>query len=246
MRALLKALFFITMTLMLTACPSKKDKKESIVGRGGRGQTEVGTNNIGPNGIPTQNQQGQQNRSYQPVDGHYWGEIIRGGFSQQDFYTAVRGFVSSEINSYDEPSELGYVSGEPGQSTGIRFWGQVETTSGFNPNGTTSGQIRSETAELRIVVWDSYAGQTDASGQVIPEFPVHIKGNASGTITGNQAVIRFRDHAGWVELQGTFNQDYFQGWVEFDNDQFWDGRRPGAAGYLGYFYVKTCGFFKCQ
>ncbi len=232
-------LIILVMSIMLTAC-GKKEKKEPISLRGARG----GVSDTGS--MPTAGG-GSTGGTYQPASGKTWGEITRGSFTQNQFNDFVRYFTSATLDLYADPSEIGYVSGDSNQSTGIRFWGQVATQTAFNPTASVSTQITSASSELRIVIWDSYAGQKDASGQTIPEYPVHIKGNASGSINGNQATITFNQPGfGSIKLQGTFDQNTFQGWASFDNETYWDGQKPGAANYLGQFRVSTCGFFNCQ
>jgi hypothetical protein len=233
-------LIILVMSIMLTAC-GKKEKKEPISLRGARGPvSDAGA-------VPTSGT-GSTPGTYQPASGKTWGEITRGTFyTQNQFNDLVRYFTSATLNLYADPPEIGFVSGDSNQSTGIRFWGQVATTTAFNPTASVSAQVSGASSELRIVIWDAYAGQTNAAGQTIPEYPVHIKGNATGTISGNHAIITFNQPGyGTITLDGTFDQNNFQGWARFANEIFWDGQKPGAANYLGQFRVSTCGFFNCQ
>ncbi len=255
----LMILLLTTVVSVTLGCQKKSSKSEGIkssrCARGGCGvrmgnaqgsvpqvgsQVFQGTNNSGRTG------------TYSAVDGIYWGQVHKGQYSQSQFDEGVRGFVSANINPWGDTAELGYVSGDVNQDTGVFFWGDVALVQGvFNPmGGAASGQIHLASAQLRIVVWDAFAGLVDASGQTVPEYHVQISGASSGFVSGNTATIRFEDQFGWVELKGQFDQQYFQGYVHYKNKQFWDGQShqgfSGSEGILGSFFVPTCGFFRCQ
>jgi len=172
-----------------------------------------------------------------------WGEITDN--SEEGFFNAVQYFVSSTI---DPTKELGAVSGRPGQKTGVRFWGSVELESPFNGNWFNRNQkIRLSTAQLHISIWDSFVGQKDGSGNVIPEYSIHMKGAASGSVDSlGRVTITFRDDYGSITFQGSQRGSDFTGTVQFDNTRYWDGTTPGATGTLGTFKVSTCGFFRCS
>lgn len=177
------------------------------------------------------------NQAYGPGGGRTWGAMFAGSsFSNSDFDNNVHALTSATM----DPSQLGFVSGDLNQSTGVRFWGYAEAGSGaFNPNGMNYTTIRPNTAELRMVIWDSYAGNLDLSGDVVPEYPIHIRGSASGEIQGDQAWVRFTDKFGTVDLVGRFDSQVFSGYVAFSN-------KNGAAGYVGEFFIQTCSFFRCN
>lgn len=231
MKNLVGSIVLGSLVFGLAAC-AKKDKRQRIsVGRDARGPSEV-------NQRGATDQNGQPIK-FDPVNGTSWGEIT--GSPQNLFEEAVRYLVSASI----DPKELGSVSGQSGQNTGVRFWGVVETESSFT-QGPSRQAIRLNTAELRITIWDSFAGQTDSAGNVIPEYPIHFHGAAEGYVDGTRAVLTFSDSLGKIILDGTISKDYFQGAIRFDNVQYWDGRTPGAEGTIGSFKVPTCGFFKCN
>ncbi|MCC7404520.1 MAG: hypothetical protein IT288_09005 [Bdellovibrionales bacterium] len=231
MKQLMKTILIACLTVAVVGC-GKKDKKQSIrSGRNARGPSElVNRGAVNNNGQPIR---------FTPGSGTTWGEIV--GSPEDAFRDAVYYFVSATV----DPAEFGYVSGQPGQDTGVRFWGSVETEGSFR-SGTANQRIRRETAELRISIWDSFAGQTDGAGNVIPEYPIHIRGATDGYVNGNRAVVTFSDAFGSITLDGSISGDYFSGTVKFDNRQYWDGVAPGATGTLGNFYVSTCGFFRCN
>lgn len=212
--------------LPLVACNKGTKKNSSIsVGRTVRGPTQLVPNGTAPTQLPgwntsTAGTPGTNN------NGRLWGAIHSGSSMTEDsFNQSVHNFVSATL----DPNQLGHVSGNIYASTGVRFWGYVEV------NGTS---IVAQSSELRVVIWDSYAGYVDASGDLITEYPVHMRGNASGWVSGNQAVVRFQDQYGWIELRGNFDSQYFSGVVWYSNNN-------GAQGQLGDFFVGTCSFFRC-
>lgn len=240
MDRLIKIIVIAAMALPLVACNNGGSKKGSInTVRQTRGiAAPYGGGPMGPQGVP---QPGQPNTfnpgNTQTGQNRLWGAIFAGSLlSMEDFDYNLHDFVANIMS----PTDLGYVSGNYTDSTGVRFWGYVEPSSGvLNPNGMSNVTINSTRAELRIVIWDSYAGQVDSSGELITEVPVHIRGGASGSITGNYATIRFTDKLGFIELSGYFDTNYFHGTVWFDNTN-------GYANYMGEFAVATCAFFRCQ
>lgn len=204
-------IFLVSLSLAVFSC-GKKDKRQPI--RSGRG-TVAGT-------TPT---------TSIVTTGTTWGEITGGS----DFQERVSYLVSAER----DPKELGTVSGQSGQSTGVRFVGHVETQSLFSPTSTVQQVIRPEASGMMIFIWHSLSEQSGG-------YAIEIAGSASGTIQGNRAVITFSDSYGSLTFDGTFAADYFQGIVKFDNSVYYYGQSPGAAGVLGNFRVSTCGFFKCN
>lgn len=221
----------LILAAFMSACQGKKNQQQAIHQRCARG----GCGNI--TGDPSSGGVDSQGLKY----GTAWGQIWRQNLSQNQFYSAVQGLVSSTIDPYS----LGAVSGDVNQNTGVWFWGDVRMAQGFfNPNGNQSAQINGAVAELRIVIWDSFAGQT-VNGARVPEYPIHIRG-ASGTVQGNQASIIFQDGYGQIRLDGTYNANYFSGTISYANSRRYDGSTPGATSSLGSFYVPTCGFFRCS
>lgn len=229
MKHLLNVLMIATVTMSLVACGQQGGKKNS--GRVGRSARSFGISDVrfGQQTVPYIGQQSVSG------SGRAWGGIYTGGyFTEEEFNYNLHDFVAATMDS----SQLGTVSGQQNANTGVRFWGSVQTNGQFNPNGGGSAGILSQNSELRIVIWDSYAGHYDSTGELITEVPVHMRGTASGEVVGNQARVRFSDDYGWIELNGTFNGQYFQGTAFFDNN-------GGYANYLGMFTIPTCSFFRC-
>lgn len=237
MDRLFRFLVIAAVALPLVACNNGGNKKGSInTVRQTRGPAmPVG---YGPQGVPQPGAPNYYNPgNTQTGQGRLWGAIFAGNLlSMDDFDYNLHDFVANIMS----PTDLGYVSGAYNDSTGVRFWGYAEPSSGIlNPNGMNNVTINTSKAELRIVIWDSYAGQIDSSGELITEVPVHIRGGASGVINGNYARVRFTDKYGFIELEGNFDAQYFHGTVWFDNN-------GGYANWMGEFAVSTCAFFRCQ
>ncbi len=146
---------------------------------------------------------------------------------------------------------LGTVSGRSNDSTGIRFYGSVGLSGAFNVNGQNNLTVQSSGSELRIAVVDNYVGMKNAEGETIKEVPIYIASqvegfvSVTGVIQGSQALITYEDSFGKIQLQGTFNSNWFTGSVSFANNSAINGG-AGQQGQLGVFRVETCGFFKCQ
>lgn len=159
---------------------------------------------------------------------------------QQDFQEAVVGFLDASVSS----DYVGYVSAMGRNNTGVFFRGYVELANG-PLRGAVNGQVNVQSgSKLVVVVMDEYTGQNDSSGVKIPPFQVPFV-NAQGYVSGNNALIRFQDDYGWVEMRGSFDNSYFRGTISWDNQRRYDGQQ-GSAGTLGNFEVPTCEFFRCN
>ena len=185
-------------------------------------------------GLPTGN-----TPSIQPVPGgsagispaanRLWGEI---NSSQLD--AQVRQFVSVFMS----PDQLGPIQG-------LRFWGDVMLASG----GTLSqiqmsggSQNIHPSSRIVIAIYDSWVGQPSQNGGINQPVYVNIspeaRGQASGSIQGNQVQLRFQDNMGVIELVGQFDQNQFIGQIRYQNSN-------STSGVFEQFTVPTCGFFRC-
>lgn len=242
-----------TLLFSQLACESKSKSRESIrggrTGRSGTADTSLDAYDRQP--LPGDNLPsiGDGPRTSNSV-----GQIYTLQNDQGTFQYITEYFVSSFLDPWGEDGgvkELGQVSGQRGSQTGIYFAGQVETSGRFNPQGSNQLSIDSGRSEATIIVWDSAAGQFDAANQKIPPIQINIQGNRSGTsirgtISGNRAEVAFEDEFGTITFRGTFNAQFFEGDVLFDNKRYFDGQTPGAVGTFDRFFVATCGFFVCE
>lgn len=218
-----RGLFLIGLLAISVACQPNRNANKSD-GRVVRG--------IPDGGIPA-------NPSIQPVGGggvvltpsndRQWGEIQSSQMEAQ-----ARLFVSAVMN----PSQLGTIQA-------IRFWGDVALA-----NGMTLSQAAQSSSPLTIhsssriviAIYDAFVGQLNSSGAQIQPIYTNIspevRGQASGTIQGSVARIRFQDSYGYIDLVGQIDQQYFRGEIRFQNT-------GAAAGGFEQFVVPTCGFFRC-
>lgn len=145
-----------------------------------------------------------------------------------NFENRVKAFLSATVN----PSEVGYVSALPSDTTGVRFDGSIKMSS--------SGVVDLAQTQMTIKVSDSYA----STGQYDPVV-ISFSKATSGEFdlkTGKGSLV-FKDQYGDVRFEGTLNSDYFSGTVNFSNYTHITGA-TAASGVLGQFYVARCGIFK--
>ena len=223
-----KLLAIMLIGVLLVGCqPPNKEKQSYRIGRSARGDV------AGGNGTPYQGSPGSGGK-YAPPAGKLYGEITRGSNSQNGFQDALQSLLAPQQVT------AGFVSGDSGQSTGIRFWGIADTSTGAPINGNSSFTIKKSTARIRIEIYDEFAYQ-------MGEIPIDISALTSGSdflygggyVQGSYAQVAFQDTMGWIILDGSLNQTTYTGNV-------WFGPGEGQMQYLGQFRVPTCGFFRCQ
>lgn len=169
------------------------------------------------------------------VNGASWGEITQ-GFSS-NFQSAVYLLTLPHLDGLPVNEQLGNVSGVSGQSTGVRFWGQV----GFN-----GAQVQTNSS-LHIEVYDDRYCTPGPNGKSINQVVLHIGPAmqgfqyAAGTVNNNMASLTFVSVYYSVTLYGYIQNQWFTGDIYFKNSY-----TQGEDVYLGQFQVPTCGFFKCQ
>lgn len=222
----LLSLVLVSMTVLLAACAGNKEKQSYRIGRTARGVTS------GPGTTPFTGTSGT-GTNYAPPAGKLYGEVTRGSGSQSTFQQSIQNLLAPQQVT------AGYVSGDSGQNTGIRFWGIADTSTGAAINGTSNYTIKDTTARIRIEIYDEFSYQ-------VGEIPIDISKASSGEnfryaggyIQGTYAQVAFQDTIGWIILDGSFNGSYYTGNV-------WFGPGEGQIEYLGKFTVPTCGFFRC-
>lgn len=203
----------------LLACQSKDDKSKTIRTRSARG---TGGGNIAPTDcrtMPSPNTNGGVGN-----DGGGWGAIYGGNrLNQSQFNNSIYNFISAT----DDPNSLGTVTSELNNDTGIRFGGCIRFDSNWNV-------LNSSSALAMDIV-----GYNRNSNQYV-KYSFDIMGGASGSAYGNrQLTIRFEDQMGWIEFNGTYDNEYFSGDVSYHNNA-----RSGNF-YLGQFFILITAFFGC-
>lgn len=224
----LKKAFCLMLTIALVAgCQQKKNKKTSLrTGRGLRGSTMVNT-------------AGQINASNAScgsysVPGKVWGEVTSYQ-GDQAFYQELQLLTSPVLRTLPIEDQLGFVSGQSGQFTGVRFWGNVSAP---------YGQINPATAEIRIEIYDDKACQLKTDGTVRPVIPIHIGASqpgftgAEGYVNGGIARLTFADTYGVIILDGQISNGIYSGTLQYTTLD-----TGGQARILGRFQIPVQGFF---
>ena len=186
-----RALYLLGVTLMLTgmvACGPKRSKGSSSV-----------------RVAPRNSDYAQPNMSGTTASASSWGAI---GSTDQNFSNTLSAFMYGI-------TDLGFVSGNTNDTTGIRFRGSVAQK------------------KIEMLVWDDVANQTHMAYFWSMDI-VNVEK------TQNGAVITVRDSVGTVVFNGSFtNTGMWQGTVTFQNS----AQTNNASGTLGNFAIVMNGFF---
>jgi hypothetical protein len=169
--------------------------------------------------------------------GKTWGAITSSAgdaaFDQELYYLTY-----PTLSNASASDQLGYVSSQSGQATGVRFWGNAHMV-GANVDSTTM--------MLRLDIYDDRTGQTDSDGNVIPDIGIQISPDqptfvtAGGTVNGTTANLYFQDTYGTITLTGDVSTQNFTGTITYQDNI--TGNQPRT---LGNFTVPLCGFFQCN
>ncbi|MCE3010348.1 MAG: hypothetical protein LW875_07030 [Proteobacteria bacterium] len=214
------AVVTVMVLMALTSACGKKSKDEGSVGQ-----------------ARTARETGFANLPRQAFNGSAPGAITTSDQYASTFQEAVKALVSATVN----PNEVGQVSNR----NGVILYGDVQLDGAGN--ATTQ-------SKMMLEIRDSYVGQTGADGKVIEAIRISMALSTNPSqrsyVRNGQAELFFADQYGWIRLKGTYDGSWFQGSeVEFQNSTVYQGASQGSAprgGYLGGFYVQTCGFFRCQ
>lgn len=150
--------------------------------------------------------------------------------STQSFEERVKLFLSATVVS----SEIGTISNGYNDSTGVRFQGAIKLDS--------TGRVVLNQSKIAIKVYDSFVAQ-DSS---ISPIPVNINAASSGQFNLQTGVgyVVFKDQYGEIRLEGKIDSQYFSGNVSYTNLQTVNEGASAAAGYLGQFYIASCGMIQ--
>ncbi|MFN7824572.1 MAG: hypothetical protein ACK5P6_04340 [Pseudobdellovibrionaceae bacterium] len=206
----------ITLMILTSAC-GKKSKDEGSVGQA-RIARETGAANL----------------PRQAFTGAAPGAVATSDQYASTFQEAVKALVSATVN----PDEVGQVSNR----NGVILYGDIQ----IDGAGNVTNQ-----SKMMLEIRDSYVGQTGSDGKVIEAIRIAMalstSPNQRSYVRNGQAELFFADQYGWIRLKGTYDGSWFQGSeVEFQNSTIYQGGSAPRGGFLGGFYVQTCGFFRCQ
>ncbi len=175
--------------------------------------------------------------------GKLWGEVTSNSgdtaFRQELYYLTL-----PSLKDLGAEDQLGYVSSQSNQSTGVRFFGNAVTTGG---SGTTR-QFAPDSMKIHVEVYDDLTGQQRSDGSTRAPVVIEISSahtdtfvSASGTLIGAQVNLYWEDTYGSIQMQGTINGSTFSGTMKYSDNS------SGVSGHvLGNFSVPTCGFFQCN
>lgn len=161
-----------------------------------------------------------------------WGEITADA-GEQAFQSEAYYFALPSLYNSSAEEQLGYVSGQSGQQTGIAFWGEVQGL-------FSGGQVNGSRSRIHIEVYDDRYGSARSDGSMREQLVVHIGYDQQGFVRAYgslQQGLVFEDSHGAVILRGTIQGQYYAGQIYYSN-QYTGGPRR-----LGRFAVPAQGFF---
>ena len=230
------SMLFMARMVMTVAvgCQQKRSTKKTSLGRNLRGTLDK---NFTGDPATSSNLCGGYS-----ISGKYWGEItLANGQSQQDFIQQVSDLTAPSLGNEDNAEGLGTVSGSPGASTGIRFWGDAPLPKG-------AGALDMSDSEIRIEIHDSNACQKREDGTIRPIIPIHLGPREPGqqsakgqSYSDGRVLLEWEDSFGIIRLEGRLNGQQFSGTVIYSTER--TGDQPTR---LGQFSVNRCGFFRCN
>lgn len=227
MKKLKFLILFILGTTLLMACNQKKSGvKASTASIAG---VAIGTNCLGTN---------------TNANSTFIGTAATGVGSIYDsqnafnFEAQVKSFLSATLSPY----EVGTISAQPNDTTGVRFGGLIKLDG--------SGAVIGTQSRLTITVYDSVWFMSQTAANLI-----EVAFNPSGTTTKGAAItgqfdlasgdgfLSLRDQYGEVRFEGRIDAQNFSGVVRFQNLTAVNGGSP-ASGTLGQFFIQRCVIFQ--
>ena len=201
------------------------------------------TNNNNQNGYNPVNYQGNPNStppstggSCSPNGGLYGGITCAGGSNKDPNFL---NFLSNGTDIAPGTNSIGEIHCNPGNNQGILFRMKVTLNSPLNLSGQNNNLVmQAASSTFEIVIYDTLQ----------PSSPIGaVFEGLNGTVNGNTADLHFiyNGNAGSkkIRVNGNITADTFSGTISFENEKYWDDRRPGAQGTLGQFSIATCTVF---
>jgi len=226
-----KVFCLLLAVVLLAACQQEKKKRQNLrVARGLRGSTMINPNQGAAAALA--------NCGSYSVPGKLWGEVTSYQ-GDQAFLQELQILTSPVLSTLPADDQLGYVSGQSGQMTGVRFWGNASVMNAYG-----NGAIDPNTAEIRLEIFDSQACQLKADGSVCPVIPIHIGAGQpgfagfEGYVNGGLARLTFSDNYGVIILDGQISGSVYTGTVQYTT-----AGTGGQARILGRFQIPVQGFF---
>ena len=204
--------------VFITSCQQRDTNRRQRIGRSLRG--------------PVAYDQYGNPRPYNSTAGTaLWGEVT--GTNQQSFNDELYFFAMPSLANAPAEDQLGFVSAQSGQQTGVALWGQVFGIS-------SQGQMDGQNSKIHIEVYDDRYGTQRSDGSTREQLVVHIGADQQGFVRayGNlQQGLYFEDSYGSVMLRGSVQGQYFVG------DLYYANQNTGGQRRLGRFTIPAQGFF---
>jgi hypothetical protein len=212
----LKSLLVVAFSaVLLIGCAESSDQTSSVR-KGNRGTRNAGGTATSPNSSAA------------------WSGVVYGS-PQNSFQEATEDFVSSFMN----PNELGEVSGQFNQTTGVRVTAQL-STAGFNGNNLNGLQVSG--GNLNILIFDSYAQSGQAEAIVIST----LNFNRVEALSGGALDFQFSDAYSTVTMWGNIQGNYFVGAIRFINKKHFNGGTPASWSTWAGVQIPKCDLLNCN
>lgn len=199
--------------LVLTACGKGSNVSQNTRAAGARGGVPAGT-------LTAKCGNGQN------AVGYIYEDSIQGS----TFNQTVHDFVSVNLDR----SQLGNVSGVPGDTTGIDLYFSLTRTA----NGMVAG------GSMTLMIYDDAVGMTGADNVVVQPYAIPFDQiDPNSRITNGGFDVGFQDRFGYIRFttdQGVDSQGNYNGTVQFQNTT---SAAPGAfigTATLGRFKLPAC------
>ena len=199
---------------LLFGCAESSDQT-STVRKGNRGTRNDGGATSNPNSSTS------------------WSGVVYGS-PQNSFQDATEDFVSSFMN----PNELGEVSGQFNQATGVRITAKL-SSSGFNRTNFNGLQVSG--GNLDILIFDSFA----QSGQADPIVVSTLSFNKVVALSGGALDFQFTDSYSTVTMWGNIQGEYFVGAIRFSNKTHFNGGSPASWSTWAGVQIPKCDLLNC-
>lgn len=215
--------------LGLIACNNKQDNKRvNTVARVASGTTTNanGTTNLTTGSITT-----SCPNTISPIGTIYGSTSSQPSlYDSGNFETNVKLFLSATV----DPNEVGTISSNPSDNTGVRFQGIIKKDQ--------NGNVTLNQSKIIIKVYDSLLLQNSS----LQAIPVEINGASSGQFnpsTGTGYIV-FKDQYGEIRLEGRYDANSFSGTVSYVNYTTVIQNQSPASGQLGQFHIASCSIFQ--
>ncbi|WP_413287549.1 hypothetical protein [Bdellovibrio sp. HCB337] len=217
----LKLMMIVVTASSLVAC-SKKASENNLSGRGVNNGGIVGGSGNAPNCSTSQQSIGRVFESNASGSGY-------------TFEQRAKGLLSATV----DPQFFGTINGSQNNTSqsGITLEGRLRYD--------TNGNVILDQTNMKLLIYDSFVGQTDSSGKTIQPYPINFFAATAGTmnLATKQFTVQFKDSDGDITITGTVNGATVTGSISYQNFKSYNGSTP-AAGVLGAFSIPTCAWIQ--